>query len=150
MAGVRLDEIFEYASTTREIDYDKYLAYAGLELEPGTERPEAYAGAIVEDKDGRLAVAAIEPHSPAAERLLAGDTISAVGGRPVGAAGFDAAVAAAHPGGELLLTIARKGATADVRLPLTHRVERTFRIRPLSSPSPLQAAILASWVSPSR
>lgn len=32
-AGVRLDELFEYIYTTREIDYKKYLGYAGLTMD---------------------------------------------------------------------------------------------------------------------
>ncbi|MBN7809668.1 M61 family metallopeptidase [Algoriphagus sp. H41] len=31
-AGKALTEVFEYVSTTKELDYDKYLEYAGLEL----------------------------------------------------------------------------------------------------------------------
>lgn len=31
-AGVPLTELFEYVNTTRELDYSKYLAYAGLKL----------------------------------------------------------------------------------------------------------------------
>ena len=34
VAGVTLADIFEYASTTRVIDYARYLAYAGLGFEP--------------------------------------------------------------------------------------------------------------------
>ena len=33
IAGAPLDEVFSYATTTRDIDYNKYLAYAGLTLE---------------------------------------------------------------------------------------------------------------------
>ena len=32
-AGTRLDELFEYIYTTREIDYAKYLGYAGLRMD---------------------------------------------------------------------------------------------------------------------
>jgi predicted metalloprotease with PDZ domain len=33
IAGTSLDELFSYASTTKDLDYDKYLGYAGLRLE---------------------------------------------------------------------------------------------------------------------
>lgn len=33
MAGTSLDEIFSYATTTKDLDYDEYLGYAGLHLE---------------------------------------------------------------------------------------------------------------------
>lgn len=32
-AGIKLDDLFQYASTTKEVDYNKYLKYAGLQLE---------------------------------------------------------------------------------------------------------------------
>jgi len=35
-AGIKLDELFQYVSTTKEVNYNKYLQYAGLRLEPGT------------------------------------------------------------------------------------------------------------------
>ncbi len=33
IAGASLDDVFSYATTTRDLDYNKYLAYAGLTLE---------------------------------------------------------------------------------------------------------------------
>lgn len=33
VAGAPLDEVFSYATTTKDLDYDKYLGYAGLRLE---------------------------------------------------------------------------------------------------------------------
>lgn len=33
VAGTSLDEVFSYATTTKDLDYDKYLGYAGLRLE---------------------------------------------------------------------------------------------------------------------
>ncbi len=37
-AGISLDDEFEYVYTTKEIDYNKYLAYAGLKLTEKTDR----------------------------------------------------------------------------------------------------------------
>jgi predicted metalloprotease with PDZ domain len=148
VAGVPLDENFDYASTTREIDYAKYLGYAGLALEPPVERPEAYAGAIVEDRDGRLVVAALEPRSPAAATLLSGDVLVEVDGARLDAEKFDALVAARHPGDRLPLAIERSGKRIEVALALGHRLERTFRITPVAAPSALQAAILGGWSEP--
>jgi predicted metalloprotease with PDZ domain len=146
IAGTSLAEVFEYASTTREIDYAKYLAYAGLELAPPTDRPEAYAGAYVEDRNGRVVVAAVEPHSPAAA-LERDDVIVDMNGARVTADQFDAAVAAGHPGDRFNLTVERQGRRFGVSLALGHRVERTFRMNSVATPSALQAAILASWTA---
>ena len=43
-AGTGLADFFEYATTTREIDYDRYLAYGGLRLEPVPAQPAAEGG----------------------------------------------------------------------------------------------------------
>ena len=67
-AGTSLKEIFNYASTTMEIDYDKYLGYAGLELDKPTELPDPYLGAIVEDVNGKPVVTALEGDAPARHR----------------------------------------------------------------------------------
>ncbi len=150
VAGVPLDENFAYASTTREIDYARYLAYAGLAIEDPTDRPEAWTGAIVENQDGRLVVAAVEPRSPAAAVLAPGDVLAAVGGTRVDADGFDALVAAARPGDRLPLKVERGGTSLDAALTLAHRVERSFRIVPMPRRSALQSAILASWTAPAR
>jgi predicted metalloprotease with PDZ domain len=150
VAGGPLDEVFDYAATTREIDYPKYLAYAGLELEPPVDRPEPFTGAVVEDRDGRLVVAAAEPRSPAAATLAAGDVLVAVDGGRVDANGFDALVAARQPGDRLRLSIERAGESLDLPLTVGHRVERTFRMTPMAHPSALQSAILASWTAASR
>ena len=58
VAGVSLQELFEYASTTKAIDYDKYLGYAGLRLEEPVELPDARLGALAEEVEGKLVVAA--------------------------------------------------------------------------------------------
>jgi predicted metalloprotease with PDZ domain len=150
VAGTPLGENFEYASTTREIDYAKYLGYAGLELEPPIERPDAHAGAIVEDREGRLVVAATEPGSAAAGTLAIGDVIVDVDGGRVDADAFEALVAARHPDDRLRLTVQRNGRPFELPLALGHRVERTFRITPVGAPSAEQAAILRSWAGARR
>ncbi len=43
-AGAGLADFFEYATTTREIDYDRYLAYGGLRLERVPVQPPAEGG----------------------------------------------------------------------------------------------------------
>jgi len=149
VAGVRLDENFEYASTTKEIDYAKYLSYAGLEVEPPLERPEAFSGAIVEDVNGRLVVAAVEPHSPAAGVLKAGDVLAMANGTTVDAAGFDARLAAAHAGEVLRLVVERAGARSELALTLQHRLDRSWKIRRRVSPPPLARTIFETWAGAS-
>ena len=144
-AGVWLDEIFDYASTTREIDYAKHLSYAGLEMEPAKELPDGWLGALVEDKDGRLTIAAVESRSPAgAAGLRANDVVKSVERAGVDAKGLEAAIATRKPGTRMTLTVTREGRDRQVKVVLGHKLSRSFRIGPAAKPSAQQAAILKS------
>jgi predicted metalloprotease with PDZ domain len=146
-AGAPLTEVFEYASTTKDVDYAKYFAYAGLEFEKPKELPEAFLGAFVEDKDGRLVVAATEPDSPARlAGLAAGDEIKSLNGVSMTATALADALKALKPGDRIKLAEARDGAVREIEIVLEHRLERTWKIRPMSNPDPLQQAILKDWV----
>lgn len=148
VAGVPLDENFDYATTTREIDYAKYLGYAGLEMEASRPLPAAYLGAIADDTDGKLTVAAVEGGTPAAKAgLRALDVIASVGGARVDARGLEAAVSAKRPGDLLALTVFRDTRVLQLAAVLTHTQDRSFRIQRVAKPSPLEASILASWTA---
>jgi len=145
-AGAPLDEVFEYAATTKAVDYAKYLAYAGLELEPPRELPEADLGAYFEDAGGKLTVAAVEEGSSAAlAGLAAGDEIKTPAGTAVTAQAFTAALAAQKPGDAVRLLVSHAGRESEVGLILGHRLERSFKIHPLAAPDALQAAVLKDW-----
>lgn len=147
-AGGHLDEVFDHAATTKVIDYGKYLAFAGLQMERPKELPAAYLGALVEDVDGSVTVVAVEPET-AAERagLARGDVIARLGPGPVDVEGLSAAIAAGKPGTRLTLAVSRAGATRELEVVLGHALERTFTITPVANPDALQAAILASWAA---
>lgn len=146
VAGVLLREIFDYASTTMDVDYNKYLGYAGLELEKPSELPSAYLGAIVEDVNGKTVITAVEGDSPAQQAKLAkNDEIKAMDGARVDAAGLNAAIAAGKPGDKLKLAVARGGRDIEVEVTLGHKMQRSFRIIPIANPDELQSAILKDW-----
>ena len=147
-AGVPLPEIFEYASTTREVDYAKYIEYAGLELEAPRELPAASWGGYVEDKGGKIVLAAVEEGSPARRAGLApGDEIRAFDGAPADVKSLAAAVAARRPGDKITIAVSRAGRDLSLDLLLEHKLERSFKIRPRTSPDALQAAILEGWLN---
>jgi predicted metalloprotease with PDZ domain len=147
-AGTGLAEIFEYASTTKAIDYARHLAFAGLRLDPPRTLPEADFGAIVEDVNGALTVAAVEGGSSAASAgLAAGDVIASLDGASVDAAGLKTAIASRKPGERVRIVLRRAGTERTLEARLDARVERTWRISPVPKPSAPQAAILASLVT---
>jgi predicted metalloprotease with PDZ domain len=147
VAGVSLKEIFDYASTTKDLDYDKYLGYAGLGLEKPVELPDSYLGAIVEDVNGKLVISAVEGDSPAQQaKLAANDAIKALDGARVDAAGLNAAIAAKKPGDKLKLAVTRGGKDIEVEVTLGHKMQRSFKIIPIANPDALQSAILKDWM----
>ncbi len=147
-AGAPLAEIFDFAATTRDVDYAKYFTYAGLEFEKPETLPEAFLGAVVEDgKDGRLVVAATEPDSPARNAALApSDVILTLNGSAAAAAAFENALKALKPGDRIKLGLERGGTRREIEVVLANRVKRTWKILPIAEPNPLQRAILNGWL----
>jgi len=147
VAGVSLNDIFEYASTTKDIDYNKYLGYAGLELEQPAELPDPYLGAIVEDVNGKLVISAIEGESPARQaQLAANDEIRALDGAGVNASTLNAAINSKKPGDKIRLALTRAGRDIEVEVALGHKIQRSFKIIPIANPDALQSAILKDWL----
>ena len=146
IAGTSLQEIFDYASTTMEIDYNKYLRYAGLELEKPTQLAEPYLGAIVENINGKPVISAIEPDSPARKASLAtNDEIRGMNGGPVDTASLSAAIASKKPGEKIALSLHRSGKDLQVEIVLGQKMQRSYKILPLPNPDALQSAILLDW-----
>jgi predicted metalloprotease with PDZ domain len=148
VAGTGLSEYFDYASTTRDINYDKYLGYAGLQLEPPRDLTNAWLGAVCEDKEGKLFVAALESNSPAQHAgLKPQDEIKALDGVSVDVKGLVDALTGHKPGDKVMFTVLRSSKERKLEVTLGHKLERTFRIKSIANPNPLQAEILKSWLN---
>lgn len=148
-AGTSLYEIFDlYASSTAEIDYKKYFAWAGLEIDvEAREQPGAYLGAQTEERDGALVISRVEPDSPAAEaglmiqdEVLAFDTVRVTGRK------LNEILTSQKPGEKVRILIARRGRTREIDVAPAKKTERSFRITPMKSPDPLQAAVRKDWL----
>lgn len=147
IAGVSLSDFFGWVNSTDEPDYATYFGYAGLEIEPPRELPDAELGAITEMEDNNLVVVATEPGSPARNGgLAARDVITACGGAPVTAEGLAKTVAAKKPGDDVTLTVSRGGSEHKIEFILGHKLERSWKIKPVASPDDLQSKILRSWL----
>ncbi len=143
IAGTPLAEVFEYASTTKEIDYSKYLAYAGLELEQPRELPAPWLGAIVEDAGGDLVIAAVENNSPARQAgLEARLAIKLLDGVQVNAKQWNEAISARKPGDSIKVTIGSGGTDRELPIRLGNKIEQSYRIKAIANPTSSQAMIL--------
>jgi predicted metalloprotease with PDZ domain len=146
-AGVPLPEIFDvYAPTTRDIDYKKYFAYAGLDIDvESRDAATPWFGAITADQGGSAVVSRIEWDSPASHAgLSAQDEIVAIDGARVNPRSLAETLNAKKPGDKVRVLAARRGQMREFEVVLGRRAERSFRITPIPNPDPLQAGILNS------
>lgn len=147
-AGAKLDEVFDYAYTTKPLDYPKYFNYAGLDIAMPKELASGDFGAIVRESDGKLTVTAVEPISSAAQAgLVAQDEIVSADGKVVNAESFGDLVNARKPGEQIEVVYAHAGATNTAKIALGRKMDKgAFILTPQSHPTALQAAILKDWL----
>jgi predicted metalloprotease with PDZ domain len=149
LAGCPLAEIFDvYVSTTKDIDYPKYLAYAGLEIDVEPHVGDgAYLGASTREQDGNMIISNVEWDSPAMQAgLSAQDEIIALDGVRVSARTMDEILRQKKPADTIRVFISRGGTVRKVEVVLGKKQERSYSIKPLADPTPLQSEILKSWL----
>jgi len=151
-AGGSLAEVFGYVSTSREMDYAKYFAYAGLRVEMAAdEAAGAYLGVNTKTQDDGLAITDVAPDSPAhSAGLAAGDRIVNLDGAPATAKSLNDLLAAKKAGDQVKVQFSRgvsgSGATAEAEIVLGKNAKRSYKIAPVESPDPLQMEILSDWL----
>jgi predicted metalloprotease with PDZ domain len=146
VAGKPLNEVFQYANTTKEIDYPKYLAYAGLQLDPPVETNDPFLGAIDEDVDGKVTITAVMEKSPAElAGLRVGDAVESIDGATTPGATLRAYIVTKRAGDVVKVGISRDGHDRTIDVTLAHRMDESHHMTPIAHPDPLQAEILKSW-----
>ncbi len=148
VAGCGLDEFFSYAGTTCEINYKKYLGYGGLDIDDEPrEIPGAFLGATVSEREGNPFIQGVEWNSPAADSgLCPGDEILAVDGMRADMRAMAGISEQKKPRARVSITVARNGRIRAYDVVLGKKTERSFQIKPLTNPNPLQAEILGTWL----
>jgi predicted metalloprotease with PDZ domain len=167
-AGGSLTEIFEYASTTKEVNYARYFALAGLKLEATSEEttggwigldtqnqefapPEAPAGrggrGRIAGPAYKLMVTDTAAGSPAERAgLKPGDRILTVNGTPATAPVLNDAINARKSGDKLVLRISRTGMEQDLPVDMMPNVKKTYRLSLSETASPAEKQILQTWL----
>jgi predicted metalloprotease with PDZ domain len=151
-AGGSLSEVFDYASTTADVDYGKYYAYAGLVLRiTDQDAPGAWLGVNTHTADNKIFVTSFSAGSPARSAgVMAGDRVVEVDGTAATVKGLNERLATRKPGDTLKLRLARGDATMDVEVMLGKSRKRTFGLEPVSNPALLEGAILQDWLRTER
>jgi predicted metalloprotease with PDZ domain len=136
-AGGRLDEVFDYASTTKAVNYAKYFAMAGLETKVASEdAPGVYLGANFQARGTTLIVTSVDAGSPAeAAGLRVNDELAET------VRLLSEVLNASKPGDALKLRGAR-----EIEVTLAKNSKRTWTIRPSGRGRESENAILDDWL----
>ncbi len=147
-AGTPLDEVFAYASTTRDVDYAKYFGYGGLRVETSFQDASGtYLGLDAQSINGALLVAGVSPGSPAQTAgLEAGDRILELDGAKAAVKTLSDLLAAKEPGEAVKIRVSRNGVEREMNIPLGRNAKPVYSVVPLDAPDPLQAAIWRDWM----
>jgi predicted metalloprotease with PDZ domain len=130
----------------KPVDYAKYLAYAGLEVDMAPGKGAAW-GAATDDKGGVAVVSRVEWDSPAARAgISVQDEVRSVDGAAATSRSIAEAIDAHQPGDRVRLVIARRGAEREAEVTLGPRAARSFPMKPMADPTPRQKEILAGWL----
>ena len=142
-AGVKLDQLFEYASTVKEINYHPYFAYAGLDIDDAWKKqPGAWSGITAKTQKDSLFVTAVEYKSPAWESgVRVKSKIISIDGQPATLAALQALSTNKKAGDVVTMEIEKKGKGEQVKVTLKTEVSRSFEIKPAANPDELQKAI---------
>lgn len=148
-AGTPLDEIFSYASSTRDPDYARYFGYAGVSVSLAEqEAPGAYLGLNTQTVDGKLMVVSAAADSPAQSAgLKEGDEVTGVETADGSAKALNEALKSRAAGDRLRLRITRGGEKLEVQPVLGKNTKRTYVLKPTNAANPLQTKILDDWLS---
>jgi predicted metalloprotease with PDZ domain len=147
-AGGPLTEVFDYAATTRNVDYAKYFDFAGLKVEATVqEAPGACLGLNTRMIDGKLMIVEVEAGSPALSAgLNAQDRVLELDGTKATPKVLNDLLGAKKPGDTVKLRYSRAGATQDVEIVLGRNSKTDYTITPIADPTPHQAAIFKDWL----
>jgi predicted metalloprotease with PDZ domain len=147
-AGTSLNEVFEYASTTVDVNYAKYFAYGGLQVDmKAQEVPGGFLGVNTHTQAGTLLVTSVTPGSAAQSAGLAPqDQILEVEGTKATPKVLNDFLTGKKAGDRIQLRISRNNSTQDLAVVLGANQKRIFTIRPAAHPGALEAAILKDWL----
>jgi predicted metalloprotease with PDZ domain len=150
LGGPEAKKVFDARVKGREdVDYDRYLAYAGLKLSAKDEHAseKGFLGVRLGTDGGRTTVKTVLAGSAAeAMGLAVNDEVIGLGGMRVGQDKLSFYVGTMKPGDELRLAIARNGVLMNVGGRVGARLAFEFKIQPLTGATEEQKALFKGWL----
>lgn len=147
IAGAQLTEVFDYTSSTKELDYKKYFAYAGLDINTTPQEVSgAWLGISTRLRNDSLLVTNVEYESPAWKAGVRRNMIILeVNGEKTKTA-LEPMMTAMKEGETMTMQVLQKPTTKSISVQLGKKIEPDFKITKMSNPSPLQKEIFDGWV----
>ena len=150
LGGTAVKRVFDSRVRGREdVDFDRYLAYAGLRLEAKAKPSEAkgFLGVKLGSDGGRTMVKGCLAGSPAETMgLSVNDEVIGLDGLRVSQERLSFFVGVAEPGEEVKLTVARNGRLAELGGKVGTRPPFEWRVQPLAVATEKQKALFKGWM----
>ncbi len=149
IAGTSLDDIFDvYVSTTGNIDYNKYLDYAGLHIDlEETILPESYIGAETRNVNGETMISTIVRDSPAWNYgLSVNDIILKINNKPLAGRSLSDILENTEPLDTLSFKVKHRYLERDISVITDTAKTVSYKISVLPEPDSLQLKILNAWL----
>jgi predicted metalloprotease with PDZ domain len=148
IAGTSLADVFDYVSTTKEIDYKKYLNYAGLDIDTTSKDVSGgWLGVTARARNDSVFVSSVDWQSPAWNvGLRQRNAILEIGGVKATAQAIENVFKNKSPSDKIELTIMQGYERKQVSIILGKKVERSFHVSRKPDADNLQKAIFESWL----
>jgi predicted metalloprotease with PDZ domain len=149
VAGTDVSDIFRaYISGKEPIPYEKYFAYAGIEVTKKIDPDKGWVGLeLKKSDDGHSQIRTIIPGSPAENSGLdRDDVIWAVDSRAVDSDGFESLLSSRKPGDALRITVVRMGELKEFLVTPAQSPYPTYTLKLMANPTEQQKAIYNSWM----
>ena len=148
IGGERMKGVFDsLVNGTGSIDWERVLAYAGLELVASEGAPGVWTGMEFSERDGRTRITRVIAGAPSsAAGLDIGDEVVALEGRRITASGLERRLKDFKPGESIRLTVFRNDRLRDFVVKLEKPRLTPYRVRQAEKMTPGEKAILDSWL----
>jgi predicted metalloprotease with PDZ domain len=131
---------------THELDYDTYLAYAGLRLLRKTEEIPAWDFVAMRSFEGHIEVESVDPGSNAQKAgLQRGDVLLKMNGKPLFVL-RDLLHSSYRPGQRVKFDVHRRQGDAVVEYALEGKEGTTYRVEELPHPTAEQRQVRVGWL----
>jgi predicted metalloprotease with PDZ domain len=132
---------------TNPLEWEKELAYAGLEVTCSDTIPKAWLGLGTMEADGLLKVTQVVANSPAyLSGLSNGDEILAINGDKAFSSSFSSRIREMKPGDPITLTCFQNDRLRTITVTLGTAPKSNYSVAQVKTPTDLQKAIYESWL----